>query len=91
MDNTATVKITKTGSDKTNRLPVIVWVSLCLTGINECYKPPRHLSRVKEGHKPRYKAHIYNLLPAFFKGFEPEFQTGTSSGTGLSGKRENAN
>ena len=45
MDNTATVKITKTGSDKTNRPPVIVWASLCLTGTNECYKPPRHLSR----------------------------------------------
>jgi hypothetical protein len=35
--------------------------------------------------------HIYNLLPGFFKGVQPKFQTGTSSGTGLSGKRENAN
>jgi hypothetical protein len=45
----------------------------------------------EEGHKPRYEAHIYNLLPGFFKGVQPEFQTGTNSGTGLSGKRENAN
>jgi hypothetical protein len=27
VDNTATVKITKIGSDKTNRPPVIVWAS----------------------------------------------------------------
>jgi hypothetical protein len=33
----------------------------------------------KEGHKPRYEAHIYNLLPGFFKGVQPKFQTGTSS------------
>jgi hypothetical protein len=38
-----------------------------------------------------YEAHIYSLLSGFFKEVQPEFQTGTSSGTGLSGKRENAN
>ena len=91
MDNTATVKITKTGSDKTNRPPVIVWANLCLTGTNECYKPPRHLSReLKKIINPDTKHTFTAYSLFFFKGVQPKFQTGTSSGTGISGKRENA-
>jgi len=66
VDNTATVKITKTGSDKTNIPPVIIWASLCLTGTNECYKPPLHLSReLKKVINPDTK-HIFTTYSLIF-------------------------